>query len=371
MTLKQSVRIFTPDIQLLCEIDDYEYLQLTHKYYGVGSFEMRININKNYVETLEKNNLIMIGNKSDNVGIILYKEIGLSDSGKQSEQWIIKGCTLEGICARRITMPPLEQAYDTVKGTGEQVIKHYINSNMVEPKDISRKIDILTIGEIQGLGNILSYQSRFKNLAEELEKIALLTELGWKVSLDTKNKKYVFDCYKGTDRTTNQDTVPPVIFSTNFDTLKNATYIDSNINYKNTVYVGGQGEGVDRTVLEIGENTGLDRYEIFADARDTDDTEILTNRGNEVLLENSNVISFEGSIMNNNVYEYKKDWFLGDVVTVLHKEWGVQLHTRIVEVTEVFQASGYSLETVFGSNAPTLTSRIKQELKQISGEIYK
>jgi len=367
----QSLRVLSPDLKLLAEIDDYEYLQFTRKYYGIGNFELRINSNKNHVETLQKNNLVMLGNNPDKVGIILYKEIGMNDAGKQSEQWIIKGCTLNGIVSQRITVPPVGSTNDAIKGNAETVMKHYINTQIVNPKLSERQIDLVEIAEDKQLGEHISFQSRYKNLGEELEKISSTSNVGWKMAIDSLNRKWVFDCYVGSDRTTLQSVNPPIIFSTAFETLKEAQFIDSSMNYKNYVYVGGQGEGVDRTILEVGTGSGLERYEVFADARDSDEGDILVNRGNEILAENAHEISFEGAAITNGVYVFEKDWFLGDLVTISHAGWGVTIHTRVTEVSEIFEPSGYRLETVFGKATPTLTSKIKQELRQFSAEVLK
>jgi Siphovirus ReqiPepy6 Gp37-like protein/F5/8 type C domain len=52
------------------------------------------------------------------------------------------------------------------------------------------------------------------------------------------------------------------------DSLRSRHYTESELNYKNIAYVAGQGEGIDRRVVELGTDTGMNRHEIFIDARD-------------------------------------------------------------------------------------------------------
>lgn len=55
---------------------------------------------------------------------------------------------------------------------------------------------------------------------------------------------------------------------------------------------------------------------------------------------------FEGSVVPNVTYQYKRDYDLGDIVTV-RNEYGIEAQARIVEVLEVFDGNGYSIEPKF------------------------
>lgn len=72
----------------------------------------------------------------------------------------------------------------------------------------------------------------------------------------------------------------------------------------------------------------------------------LLNRGYEKLAEYGTMVSFEGSVEPSTTFEYKKDYFLGDLVTV-ENEYGISVKARIVEVVEVCDDNGYSIEPKF------------------------
>lgn len=72
----------------------------------------------------------------------------------------------------------------------------------------------------------------------------------------------------------------------------------------------------------------------------------LLTRGYEKLAEFGAVTSFAGTIEPNTTFEYKKDYFLGDMVTV-QNEFGISVGARIVEVVEVNDDNGYNVEPKF------------------------
>lgn len=72
----------------------------------------------------------------------------------------------------------------------------------------------------------------------------------------------------------------------------------------------------------------------------------LLNRGYEKLADYGEKISFNGTIEPNITFEYKKDYGLGDIVTV-ENQYGVSASVRIVEVIEVDDDDGYSVQPKF------------------------
>ncbi|OUM85680.1 MAG: hypothetical protein BAA01_09435 [Bacillus thermozeamaize] len=380
----KPIRILSPTLNLLAEIDDYESFIFTRRWHGVGEFELHINRHKQHTDKLQLDNLILLGSDTHKVGIIRHREIGLDESGKDGENWVIRGYELKGVVGQRLTLPPDHTAYDNKSGDVETVMKHYVDRNIVNPTDPKRKMPMLTMAPNQQRGPQVSWQSRFKNIAEELEAISLLTGVGWSVAVDYKNLVWVFDVAIGRDVTARQAVNPPVIFSPEYDSVKNLSLVDSYMNYRNTAYVAGQGEGVDRRVVEVGTAEGLDRFELFVDARDVaEETEDdppqprpeqeiiddLENRGQQYLADYAAVFTLEGQILTNSPFQYERDWDLGDVVTVQNLGWGVTRDARVTEVKEIYEPSGFQLEVTFGQSPPTLIRKIKQELKQMSAEV--
>ncbi|MBE2934950.1 hypothetical protein HPJ99_06840 [Anoxybacillus flavithermus] len=352
----QPIRILTPSFQFLGEIDDYESLQFIRRFRKPGEFELHINANKNLTDTLQEDNLIVLSPRK--VGVILHREL----NRENTEQLMIKGYMLQGILSRRITVPPVGQAYDKIKANAETALKHYVRQNAVEPVDPNRIIPNLIIADDLQRGAIVDWQSRFKNLVDELESISFSAGIGWDVFLDLQQQKWVFEVYEPRNLTASQSELPPVIFSIDFDNIKNQTFTESSVSYKNYGYIGGQGEGEDRAVVEVGDASGISRIETFIDARDIEDGENLTVRGQQKLQEMQKILSFESEILTYGPFVYEKDWDLGDIVTVQDKKWGITLDTPITEVKEIYEPGGFRLEATFGNTMPTLIERIKKTI---------
>jgi Siphovirus ReqiPepy6 Gp37-like protein len=380
----KPIRILTPVLDLLAEIDDYESLLFTRRWHEVGEFELRINRYKRHTELLQRGNLIMLGASRNKVGIIRHREIELDENGKKTENWLVKGIVLKGVAAQRIVVPPANDSHDRVSGAAETVMKYYVNNHVVNPVDTKRKIDMLVLALDQQRGSSISWESRFKNLAEELIEISKASGLGWDVILDFEQKKWIFDVFVGRDLTVNQSVNPPVIFSPQFESLKQLSFVESDYNYRNYGYIAGQGEGADRRVVEVGEAEGLSRIETFIDARDISEqdedqqalpeAEIiakLQQRGQQKLAEFAEEFFLEGQILTNSPFKYEIDYDLGDIVTIQNREWGVTRDARITEIKEIYEPGGFQIEATFGESRPTLVKKLKQELAQISGEVRK
>ncbi len=380
----KSIRILSPYLDLLAEIDNYESLLFTRRWHEVGEFELRINRHKRHTELLQRGNLIMLGASRKKVGIIRHREIELDENGKKTENWLVKGIALKGVVAQRITVPPAGDSHDRASGAAETVMKHYVNNHIVNPADVKRKIDMLMIASDQQRGSQISWESRFKNLADELIEISKASGLGWDVILDFQQKKWIFDVYEGRNLTVNQTENPPVIFSPQFESLKQLSFVESDYNYKNFGYIAGQGEGADRRVVTVGETEGLSRIETFIDSRDISEqdenqqalpeAEIiakLQQRGQQKLSEFAEEFFLEGQVLTNSPFVYEKDYDLGDIVTIQNREWGVTRDARITEIKEIYEPRGFQIEATFGESRPTLVKKLKQELNQISGEVRK
>lgn len=354
MDKRVSIRIFDKDINFIGEVDTYTSLFYIRKWHKYSEFEFHMpTMNK---ELFKQGNIIMLNNDVYRTGIIEYIE----DNEDESKDIIVKGLGLLNILSSRITVPPTAYAYHTFNTNVESIIKGLINSNAIAPVDSIRKIPLLENSLNNNRGDKLNFQTRYKNLCDELSKLSNHSGLGLSIKLDYRNKKYIFEVLEGRDLTYNQNINPPAIFSKKYDNIAKRNYIESDIGYKNVGYVAGQGEGVNRELVIVNNQLrGLDRKELFIDARDISEGEQLSleDRGKIKLSENAQVRSFECEV---NTKDYRKTWDLGDIVTVKDDDLNIIKDYRISEVKEIYEVGGFKVETVFGSSLPTLVEKIKQ-----------
>ncbi|MEC0110400.1 siphovirus ReqiPepy6 Gp37-like family protein [Paenibacillus taichungensis] len=349
-----SVRVIDRDFNLLAEIDDYESLQFTRRFYRAGEFEMHIALHKQGVDQLQKENIIVVDNKMHKAGIIQYREIGQNDQG--IEVLVIKGPTLGGILDRRVTVT---DNFDRVRGPAETVMKHYVSNHLIISTNTQRRVPFMSNAPDLGRGMETPWQTRFEPLNTVVQEIAEWCDMGWFVRLDYSTRKWVFEVLPGRNLTSDQNTLPPVIFSRDFDNIESQSFMDSDQQFKNVGYAGGQGEYEDRLIQMVGAGTGADRREVFLDCSSAEDAAELVDMGNQKLATQKRIVSYDGRILNTGSFVFEVDWDLGDIVTVQNRAWGVTLNSRITEVKEIYEPES-KIEISLGEEVPTITQIIKQ-----------
>lgn len=354
-------------------IDNYECIVWERNYYKPGPFSMQIIPNFEQFKLLKKGNILLKKDDTKEAMYIDHRELEENEEG--IEVLLVKGYALTQWADRRITLYK-----ELEKANAEIVIRNYINRHCINPKEANRKIDNLIQGNNNNLGPIIDYMSHYKPLLEELEHISKVSEIGYRIDLDLENKKYIFEVYQGLDRTVNQEINSKAQFSSEFENVSNQKYIDSDSNYRNMVLVAGAGEDTNRKTLTLGtENKGVDRYELFVDARDLSDTKqngdsevyipldeynkLLEARGKEKLAECAKIETFDCTLNNVNSLKYREDFDLGDKVSIINKKWGLILHERITSIEETYDAEGLNIQVNIGNNIPTIIDKIKQKMR--------
>ncbi|MGP4074120.1 Gp37-like protein [Piscibacillus sp. B03] len=393
--MTQPVRVYDQQLNLLYETDNYLSLIFNPKFYEIGSFEFHINQYVEGADYFQKGHLIVLDKRPDKAMLIRHREIALDQNGKVTENWKITGVTLEGVLDQRITIPPSNTDYDRISGPAETVMKHYVRNHLVDPANPNRKIDFVEVAADQKRGEHVEWESRLKNVADEISDIAKQGNLGFVMYADMERGKWIFDVVEPRDVTRDNPDFPPVFFSPDFATIKTQQFVDSHQHYKNVGYVGGQGEGKDRTIVQVGDHLkGIERAEIFIDARDVgmdendegnedvpeDEIEDqLKERGRSKLREHETTFFLEAQILtpvHNNrhnefamstPFEYEVDFRLGDVVEVFNKKWNITMNAPITEIREIHEANGFTLEATFGEAQPTLMKKLNDRFNELMG----
>ncbi|OPD21403.1 siphovirus ReqiPepy6 Gp37-like family protein [Clostridium botulinum] len=381
--------IFSRDLELKGILDTYTSLRWIRRYSKSGEFELHCALNSNTLELLKRENIIF--KKGDvEAGYIETRQLKIGEDGQEYLE--VKGKFLTNYLDRRINWDRIN--FD---GKTEGLMRKLINDNAINPVNINRTIPNLTLGSLKGFNEDIKYQNSFGNVLQQLENISNTSNLGYRNLLDMKNRKILFDVYKGVDRTINNGSIAPCIFSRDFENILEQEYMDSLNNYKNTTLIAGAGEGKDRKLTSIGNTKGLDRFELYVDARDIEDKEekkkmvvdrdeegnvtgeheetyeveipweryksLLIQRGKEKLEECKEIQTFDSKINIQGNNKYKKDFNLGDIVTVVDKKWGIRIDTPITEIEEVYEEKGLEVNVVFGNNIPTIIDKIKQTVR--------
>ena len=350
------IRLWDLNINLLAEIDDYESLIFTREYYTHGSFELTINANKQNTEYLTVDTIMTLATGTHKCGIIKLIE----RVSEETEALKVTGFTMDLLFKDRLIIPVSPSAFDGVTAAAETAIKHYIANSVTSPLDTDREISIFNLTADAAQGASAEYNARYNNLAAFLGSIRSQQEIGITCSLNLSTKLVDIDVIVGEDHTSGS--AAPVIFSTDYDNLLSQTFYESKLEERTFAYVGGQGEGASRAIATYGTATGLDRKELFVDT--AVDAGSLSSAGQTELAQYPNILTFEGEVINRLPFIYEQDFDLGDIVTITNRKWGVQLDTRIVQVTEIYEPEGFKLAIAFGNNIPTMRDVINKKTKK-------
>ncbi|MFD0768877.1 siphovirus ReqiPepy6 Gp37-like family protein [Bacillus sp. CGMCC 1.60114] len=369
--------IYTPQLEKIGEIDNYESLTFERSWSDIGKFELHVPNTAQYATSLFDDMFILIDEKR--VGIIINYSINENDIR------IVKGFQLKQILGNRIITPPSNTTHDRRYADAETVMKHYVDRHIMYPANSERIIPNFVMKANQKRGPVLQWESRLKNLAEEQKNISLASNLGWDVWLDEEARHFVFEVFDGKNLTRNQSTYPPIVFSVELDNVLKREFEKDATNFKNTAYVGGQGEGDDRRIVEVSAEsaTGLARKEVFIDARDlsnqkedkTDKPEaeivkMLTERGKQKLESDyAKVVSFSCFVVEKPGMEYEKDWSIGDIVTCEDDKNGILMDARVTDVEETYQNNERKLKVTFGTKRMDITRLLQRELAQVKNII--
>ena len=359
--------IFDASLNFIGLLDEFTSLQWTRRYAKSGEFELHCSLTPETLALLQRGNNVW---KKDDpeAGYIEFRQMDQDTDG--NEVLVVKGKFLSGYLNRRIIW-----GQEILQSTAESAMRTLVTKHGITPTNTDRIIPSLMLGGLGGFSQSVNYQTSYKNLLDEIENLCGLSNLGYRVKFDVANKKLVFEVYEGLDRSVNQSVNPRAIFSKEFENVLTQQYTDSLNNLRNTALVGGMGEGAARKLVTIGTSTGLDRFEMFDDAKDLTNivnevtltdlqyTATLVDRGNSKLAETQEIQTFDGTINLNSNLVYKVDFDLGDIVTRTSKAWGLTIDVRITEIKEVYEEAGPSISVTFGNNIPTLLDKIKQRMR--------
>lgn len=351
---KPNINILNEDLVFLDRIDYYTSLWFKRHWRECSTFEFHLS---EWVPGLALGQRIMLDADGERSGIIETIEF---------DDYDLKDITVSGRCMRSLlkarNILPTAAGYDTYNTNIEDIMHGLVDKNAANPTKAGRKYPNLVMAASGHRGDTTSYQSTYGVLMDELTKLSELSQIGTRVILDYAGKKLRFETAIGVDRTYNNSGGNGwAIFSQKFSNVEKRVLTQSIADYRNMAYVAGQGEEADREVVLLGDElTGYDRREVYVDARDIgkDSDVTLADRGKAKLAEYPKVSSYQASV---DPSGYKTSWDLGDFVSILDTELGIQQDQQIISVKEAWEKDGATLEVEFGSPLKTIYQAIKRD----------
>lgn len=364
-------------------IDTYSSAIWAKRYNDIGDCELVISAS---IENFRKIKECKYIARNDDDMVCKIKKVELQTDEENGDQLILTGKDITDILNQRIVIKQTN-----FNGSVEDYIRTLINDSIIKPTNTDRKIKNFTLANKKGFTETIREQVTYDNVGDKIQK--LCKQYGWGYKVTINNGSFIFALYKGSDIS------EYITFSHNYDNISTTDYSKDDSNIKNVALVAGEGEGVARKTITIGNGIGIDRHELYVDARDIsseiDYDELLTNypngkekvinnviyyqvngsniailtkndageitnvqlcnniymenlknTGYEKMSEYASITSFAGEIIVGMSYKYKEDYNLGDIVNIVN-EYGISINVRISEVIENQDDNGYTMEPTF------------------------
>lgn len=316
------------DFELIDMIYAFKELKFTRVFRGAGKIKIKLQT-LDYVQSLNIDNVAMVDGEAYFIqGFTKYKNL------EQVEIYDAHGVHINSILGRRTLISPYSI---TTGATYEQHVQNLLNQHIINPSDPNRRIPNFVF-KSKGYQHraTTSYTLEKQSLQQAINTICGNASLGYKISYDDTNKRFVFELLEGVNR------ADEVMFSEQFNNVANSQLTRDVTKMLNVCYLNNEG-----VMTEYGQGVGLARRESAVEGSES--SEALKQLNDNKMKENVNT-----DILRTEQFEYKKDWDLGDTVAFIDKRIGFVVDKPVLEVTESHGAR-YDLEVEFGDRIPILT----------------
>lgn len=390
------ITVFNKYFERIDILRKYTFMQYTDKFNGVGEFKINAILCDENLYLLDEKEVFFVAFDRTTMGRI---DKVVKDSDSEFEQTL----EITGRMIKYKLQTSVVYKQQIYSGRTAEVVKQLVENNMcVGSIGDKRYINF----EFHIQGDRLSEMTMINNgqwtggsVYDAIQPLLQADSMGFEIkpviteryeiapnAPITNIGKWYFDILLGEDRTrNNQMGNKPIVFSHSLSNLTRSTYEKDMKEYCNVAYVAGEGEGNNRTWIEVYQDgakgtenewdaIGWLRDELFVDARDLQKTtdnktytdteykEMLTQRGNEYLKEHIVFVSYDSTVTNENEkYKYQRDFHNGDFVTIVDNELGITVDAQITEVTKSVEGSREILDITFGYRSIQMNEKLRRK----------
>lgn len=351
------MEVYTLDSQLrrITVTDNFDSMIWTERYSASGDFQLVIN-STSATRALFTNGTLLAINESYRVMTVETVSSATDDAG--NKKLTITGPSLEDVLNDRVArdlpadytddpsgwiltdLPAaiLRTMFETVCVTGAlspgDVIPFISTDNPFPADTIAEPTDSVTLTVKPG-----PLYTAIKTIADQYS-------LGFRITRGLDNSVLYFNIYSGSDRTTDQTDLTPVVFAENMDNLAEVSELTDTTAYNNVALVVSTNQAQYVYVDGADDTTaGFERRVIFVDASSNTDpvgdalTAELLALGLAALAKQRPLQAFDGTIPQNSQYKYGTDYNLGDLVEMRDDD-GVANQMRVTEQIFVSDENG-------------------------------
>ena len=358
--------VLDSDFEVVAILDKYESMIWTERAQEAGDFELYTAVSDDLLDKLSLGRYLMCDTFYDRTNetarLMIIEDREIRSDSESGNKLIVTGQDLKSILQRRIVWKQTNVAKDTNVQTA---IKTLIDDAIVSPTNTKRTISNFVFDEITGTFGNIKEDAQYvgETLYEVMTDLCENYNLNYEVVVNFNTKEFHMHLVIPKDHTWEQTQNPPVIFSSKFNNLRNASYKNITSTSKNVALIHGEGDEYNMIKADIGsdDNEGLSRREMFVNASDlsqeledgtiySEETyrNMLITRGKKSLREvNKDAEVYEGEADNSvSGYIYGKDYDIGDIVEIVN-DYNIESKVWVKEMVLSVSTTGETLVPTF------------------------
>lgn len=303
------------------------------------------------VEEVNADGVLVLDIKGHDIARVFDGRVALKPvAGSQvAKSWLIEGMTPANVMRHMFS----QVCVVGTLGAGD-LIPYYTAGNQYPVDTIPEPSDLI------------KWDQKPDSLANAFKDIASVYDLGYRLYRDLNvYATLYFNVYAGSDRTSAQSTLPPVIFSHDLENLLNTTELSDVASAYNVVRVvytytdPGPPETEETLSFEVYDSEfspeGFSRRVkvlVVSSIPEeiTDVPAFLVKAGWDELMKNRPISAFDGEILQTSQYVYERDYYLGDLVE-FRSVTGATAYMRVEEYIFVQDKQGERSYPSFATNA--------------------
>ncbi|MEF9990234.1 MAG: siphovirus ReqiPepy6 Gp37-like family protein [Christensenellaceae bacterium] len=324
------IKVYDELLHLVLVVDNYNSFSYTTDFTQSKAFKLKLPFVEDFAKHIKPNCFLLYNGY---MGVVQTMEIS-SQSGIESI--LVAGYDLKSLLGRRMIKDTV-----TFSGNTETFLRKVVNENCIVTEE-NRIIPFMQLGKTTGISTQLHLQVSYQNLLDTLSSVCAESGIGFDVVFDEIAKQFYFTALMPKQTTK--------VFSYEFENVMSQFWLRSNCEYANVAYVAGEGDGEQRKKVTVGGSAGLNRFEIFVDAREIQSSDgiteqqylnLLAYKGDEQLSLRRFVDSFECDVI-------ADDLAVGEVVTLQSKDWGITAKAMVSRIETVIEHTGTTKVAYFG-----------------------
>lgn len=222
-------------------------------------------------------------------GLVERVEWSIPDTAPREESWVMHAVDGGAYLSWRLVIPAAGQDVYAVSDAADDAMKAFVYNHAGAGAGTGRPFTDLSVAADASAAATYSAEARYEILLNVVNEIAAKSGVYWRMTPGASGHTFT-TAYPlwGVDRTQGNGVNSECIFTFDRRNFLSASWYDDRLSLANYIYVGGQGEGSDRTIVERSNATSIAacyRRERFADARQMTLTASLQNRGDAALAE--------------------------------------------------------------------------------------